>query len=57
MSRRRIAQEVAHILREADRDMAKGLTAPDICRKVGIAQTTYYRWRQQHAPGRLRHYG
>ena len=37
-------------LREADRDLAKGLTVPDICRKVGIAQTTYYRWRQQYAP-------
>ena len=35
MSRRRTAQEVAHILREADRDLAKGLTVPDICRKVG----------------------
>ncbi len=45
MSRRRTAQEVAHVLREADRDLAKGLTVHDICRKVGIAQTTYYRWR------------
>ena len=52
MSRRRTAQEVAHILREADRDLAKGLTVPDICRKIGIAQTTYYRWRQQHDPTR-----
>ena len=50
MSRRRTAQEVAQIPREADRDLAKGLTVPDICRKAGIAQTTYYRWRQQHAP-------
>ncbi|MGE5294247.1 MAG: transposase, partial [Solirubrobacterales bacterium] len=24
------------------------MTVSDICRKVGIAQTTYYRWRQQH---------
>jgi transposase-like protein len=46
MSRRRTAQEVAHILREADRDLAKGLTVSDICRKIGIAETTYYRWRQ-----------
>ena len=49
MRRRRTAREVAHILREADRDLAKGLTVPDTCRKVGIAQTTYYRWRQQYA--------
>ncbi len=52
MSRRRTAQEVAQF-READRDLAKGLTVPDICRKVGIAQTTYYRWRQQYAPDQV----
>jgi putative transposase len=53
MSRRRTAQEVARIVREADRDVAKGLTVPDICRTVGIAQTAYYRWRQQHAPDQV----
>jgi putative transposase len=53
MSRRRTAQEVAHILREADRDLAKGLAVPDICRKVGISQTTYYRWRQEYAPDQV----
>ena len=31
-------------------DLAKGLTVSDICRKQGIAETTYYRWRQEHAP-------
>ena len=38
MSRRRTAQEVAHRLREADRDLAKGLTVPDICRKVELCK-------------------
>jgi putative transposase len=50
MRRRRTAEEVARLLREADRDLANGLTVSDICRKVGIAETTYYRWRQQHDP-------
>ena len=50
MRRRRTAEEVARLLREADRDLAKGLTVSDICRKQGIAETTYYRWRQQYAP-------
>ena len=48
-SRRRTADEVARLLREADRDLAKGLTVSDICRKIGIAEMTYYR-RQQHDP-------
>jgi len=37
-------------LREADRDRAKGLTVGDVCRKLGIAQNTYYRWRRRHDP-------
>ncbi len=52
MRRRRNADEVARLLREADRDLAKGLTISDICRKQGIAETTYYRRRQRHAPDR-----
>lgn len=50
MSRRRNAEEISRMMRDADRDLAKGLSVPDICRKQGIAQTTYYRWRQQQAP-------
>ena len=38
MRRRRNADEVAHLLREADRDLAKGLTISDFCRKHGIAR-------------------
>ena len=53
MRRRRNADEVARLLREADRDLAKGLTISDICRKQGIAETTYYRWRQRHAPDQV----
>ena len=53
MRRRRTADEVARLLREADRDLAKGLTVSDICRKQDIAETTYYRWRQQHAPDKV----
>jgi putative transposase len=50
MSRRRTAEEVTRMLRDADRDLAQGLTVSDICRKQGIAETTDYRWRQQLAP-------
>jgi putative transposase len=51
MSRRRNADEVARLLRDADRDLAKGLTITAFCRKHGIAETTYYRWR--HEPGQV----
>jgi transposase-like protein len=47
MRRRWTAEEVARLVREADRDLVKELTVSDICRKQGIAETTYYRWRQK----------
>ena len=53
MRRRRNADEVARLLRDTDRDLAKGLTISDICRMQGIAETTYYRWRQRHAPDQI----
>jgi putative transposase len=53
MKRRRTADEVARLLCDADRDLAKGLTVSDVCRKIGVAETTYYRWRQRHDPARV----
>jgi putative transposase len=50
MRKRRNAAEIARLLREADRDLAKGLTVGDICRKLGVAQNTYYRWRRRNDP-------
>jgi Transposase len=41
MRRRWTAEEVARLLHEADRDLAKGLTVSDICRKQDIAKPTY----------------
>jgi putative transposase len=53
MSKRRTADEVTRLLKDVDRDLAKGLTITDICRKNGIAVTTYYRWRERHEPAQL----
>ncbi len=50
MSKRRTDDEVTRLLKDADRDLAKGMTVSDFCRKVGVAQTTYHRWRQRHDP-------
>ena len=53
MSKRPNAEQIVRLLREADRDLAKGLTVADVCRKLGIAQNTYYRWRQHHDPAKV----
>lgn len=50
MGKRRTAEQIERALRDADRDLAKGLTVGDVCRKLGIAETTFYRWRQLHDP-------
>ena len=50
MRRRWTADEITRLLKEADRDQAKGLTVSDICRKHGISSSVYYRWRQKHNP-------
>ena len=47
MGKRKDAQQIQRILRDADRDLAKGLTVGDVCRKHGINTNTYYRWRQR----------
>lgn len=41
---------MSSLLREFDRGLAKGLTPADVCRKAGIAETTYYRWRERQDP-------
>jgi putative transposase len=50
MRKRRSAGEITRLLKEFDRELAKGLTISDVCRKAGIAETTYYRWRLRHDP-------
>jgi hypothetical protein len=39
MKKRRTVDEVARLLREIDRDLAKGLTIADVCRKCSIAES------------------
>jgi putative transposase len=35
---------------EALRDVDEGASAVQVCRKLGITQTTFYRWRKKFAP-------
>jgi len=45
MGKRRTKEQIERLLREAGHDLGKGLTVGDFCRKAGISQNTYYRWR------------
>lgn len=40
-------EQIIRHLREADVELANGVSVSDVCKKLGIAENTYYRWRNQ----------
>ena len=40
------AEEIIHKLREADVLLGQGYTVSRICKQIGVADQTYYRWRK-----------
>jgi putative transposase len=49
MPRKRFtAEQIITKLREAEVELAKGQSAAQVCRKLGIGQQTYYRWRREY---------
>jgi transposase-like protein len=49
MSRKRFSTEqIIRKLREAEVELAKGRKIPEVCKQLGIADQTYYRWRKQY---------
>jgi putative transposase len=53
MKRRWTADEITRLLKEVDRDLTKGLTVSDVCRKHGVGLSTYYRWREKRDPDKV----
>ena len=44
---------IIHLLREAEVYHAKGLTIPQLCKKIEIHEQTYYRWRKEYGGLRM----
>ena len=42
------AEEIIHKLREAEVLLAQGKKTPEVCRKLGVTDQTYYRWRKEY---------
>jgi transposase-like protein len=40
--------QIIRKLRDAEADLAAGLSVKEIARKLGISEPTYYRWRRQY---------
>ena len=49
MGRKRYTvEQIIRKLREAEVELARGSKTPQVCRKLGISEQTYYRWRKQY---------
>ena len=41
-------EQIIRKLREAEVELARGQKVPQVCRKLGISEQTYYRWRKEY---------
>jgi putative transposase len=48
MKKRHTAEQIVAKLREAEVELARGLNVPEVVRKLGITEQTYYRWRKEY---------
>jgi transposase-like protein len=44
--KRHTPEQILEKLQSAERALAKGMTAAEICRKLSITEQTFYRWRR-----------
>ena len=42
------AEQIVSKLRQADRELGKGVSVKEVCRAIEISEQTYYRWRQKY---------
>jgi transposase-like protein len=49
MSRKRFSvEQIINHLREAEVLLAQGQTVGEICRRIGVSEQRYYRWRREY---------
>jgi len=48
MFKRHTPEQVIAKLREAELDLANGLTIGQVCQKLAVSENTFHRWRQQY---------
>ncbi len=54
MPRKRYSTEqIVTKLRQAEVDLGRGLRVPQVCKKLGISEQSYYRWRKEYGGLRL----
>ena len=54
MARKRYSSEqIITSLRQVEVELAKGQRTGEVCRKLGITEQTYYRWRKEYGSLRV----
>ncbi|MCE9603296.1 MAG: IS3 family transposase [Planctomycetia bacterium] len=49
MARKRLSvEQIIQKLREAELELARGQTVPQVAKKIGVTEQTYYRWRKEY---------
>jgi transposase-like protein len=46
-------EQIIGKLREAEVELSRGATVPEACKKIGVTEQTYYRWRSEYGGLRL----
>ncbi len=44
------AEQIIAKLREAELIISKGKSVPQACKKIGVTEQIYYRWRKEYSP-------
>ena len=48
MKKRHTPEQVVRKLREAEAELAAGGLGPEVCKKLGISEATYHRWKKEY---------
>jgi len=46
--KRHSPEEVVRKLREAEADLASGTALDQVCKRLGVSEATYHRWKKQY---------
>jgi putative transposase len=46
-------EQVINKLREAEVELSRGKTVSEVCKKLGVTDQTYYRWRKEYGGVRV----
>ena len=51
--KRHSPEQIVNKLRQAEVELAKGATVAQACKKIGVTDHTYYRWRSEYGGMRV----